>query len=232
MTRRTLFTISGEVRTSDGTRGSLERVAVDPASRVLTHLVVSLAGKRDRARLVPIDLVERAAPVIELSCTAEQFDRLEAAQAEEVVNPPADLWAGSTGARAMPAVGAGAGVGGGVHGGGPVRGPRTAKPRVVKHEVVPDGEVDVRKGERVHATDGDIGKVNGLIADPETHHVTHVLLDEGHLWGSKTVAIPIGNVRSVDDGVRLDLTKQQVKDLPPVDAEALVDSAAAPQSQG
>jgi hypothetical protein len=41
-------------------------------------------------------------------------------------------------------------------------------------------------------------------------------LDEGNLWGEKRVAIPIGVVARVDDGVRLTLTKDEVRDLPPV----------------
>jgi hypothetical protein len=48
--------------------------------------------------------------------------------------------------------------------------------------------------------------------------VTHVLLQEGHLWVRKEVAIPIGAVQSVNDGIRLNLTEQQVQDLPAVDA--------------
>ena len=47
--------------------------------------------------------------------------------------------------------------------------------------------------------------------------MTHVLLGEGHLWGKKQVAIPIGAVTGVDDGVQLDLTKDQLRDLPPID---------------
>jgi hypothetical protein len=46
--------------------------------------------------------------------------------------------------------------------------------------------------------------------------VTHVLLQEGHMWGRKNVAIPIGAVTGVDAGIRLSLTKEQVGDLPPV----------------
>jgi hypothetical protein len=49
--------------------------------------------------------------------------------------------------------------------------------------------------------------------------VTHVLLQEGHLWGRKEVAIPISAVTEVEDGIRLSITKQQVEDLPPVDID-------------
>ena len=55
--------------------------------------------------------------------------------------------------------------------------------------------------------------------DPADHHVTHVLLDEGHLWGKKRVAIPIRSVTDVKNGVRLDLAKHEVRDLPPVELD-------------
>jgi sporulation protein YlmC with PRC-barrel domain len=77
----------------------------------------------------------------------------------------------------------------------------------------------VRRGERVHATDGEIGQVEGLVIDSRNHQVTHVLLQEGHLWGRKEVAIPIGAVTDVGDGIRLSVTKREVQDLPPVDID-------------
>ncbi len=46
-----------------------------------------------------------------------------------------------------------------------------------------------------------------------------MLLQEGHRWGRKEVAIPISAVTGPDDGIRLSITKQQVPDLPPVDID-------------
>ena len=50
----------------------------------------------------------------------------------------------------------------------------------------------------------------------EIEQVTHVLLQEGHLWGQKEVAIPIGAVTDAEAGIRLNLSKEQVENLPPV----------------
>jgi hypothetical protein len=62
------------------------------------------------------------------------------------------------------------------------------------------------------------GGVQGLVVDPADHHITRVLLQEGHLWGKHQIAIPIGAVTDVtDDGVRLKLTKDEVRDLPSVE---------------
>ena len=81
---------------------------------------------------------------------------------------------------------------------------------------VPLGEVEIRRGDPVHAKDGPIGAVQGLVIDPADHHVTHVLLKEGHVWGRKQVAIPIGVANRVAYEVRVDLTKDEIEALPPV----------------
>jgi uncharacterized protein YrrD len=87
---------------------------------------------------------------------------------------------------------------------------------VVTQDRVPEGETQVRRGDRVQATDGEIGRVHGLVVEPKDHRVTHILLERGHLWGQREVAIPVSAVASVDGGVVLTLTKDQVRDLPPV----------------
>jgi len=87
------------------------------------------------------------------------------------------------------------------------------------HDSVPAGEVAIRRGEQVHATDGEIGRVQGLVIDRGSCHVTHVLLQEGHLWGRKDVAVPIGSVASTVGGIRLTIAKHEVQDLPPIDVD-------------
>ena len=80
---------------------------------------------------------------------------------------------------------------------------------------VPAGEVGIRRHEPVHAADGGaIGQVEGLVVDGESH-ITHVLLQEGHLWGRKEVAIPIGSLEKIDaDGIHVRLSKSEIGDLP------------------
>jgi sporulation protein YlmC with PRC-barrel domain len=89
--------------------------------------------------------------------------------------------------------------------------------KVTTDPTVPLGEVDVTRGESVCATDGVIGRIQGLVIDPGSHHVTHIVLEEGHLWGRKDVAIPISAVTKIGDVIRLTISKQEVQDLPPAD---------------
>ncbi len=93
-------------------------------------------------------------------------------------------------------------------------------PQEVTVDSVPEGEVEVHRGLTVCATDGEIGQVRGLVVEPGGHHVTHVLLQEGHIWGRKEVAIPIGAVSKIGTLlIHLSLTKHQVEDLPLVDID-------------
>ena len=225
MSDGTEFTIGSDVSCSDGVCGELKRVVVDPVARALTHLVVEPKHGSGAGRLVPVDLVDSAGEEIRLRCSTVEFDTLETAeetrflpgmsggwgyQPEQVLAwPYYPLGVGAVGMGGMGLLGTDSmGMGN-----------MNAGPQVVTRDRVPVGDVQVRRGEHVHATDGSIGRVQGLVVDPADHHVTHVLLDEGHLWGKKEVAIPIGAVTGVDDGVRLSLTKDEVADLPPVELD-------------
>ena len=87
----------------------------------------------------------------------------------------------------------------------------------VAHERVPPGELAVRRGNHVRATDGDVGLVDEFLVDRETEHITHLVLREGHLWGQKDVLIPVSEIAHVDeDRVHLTLSKQEVASLPTI----------------
>jgi sporulation protein YlmC with PRC-barrel domain len=213
----TEFTMGNGVRCTDGECGTLRRVVVDPVGRSLTHLVVEAPHHERDARLVPIELVSGAGEQIELGCSLAEFDKLEEAQELRFLPGARGQWGyQQQDMLSWPYYGlgiAGAGVGLGSTAGNSIGG---NEGETVSYEHIPAGEVQVRRGEHVQATDGQIGRVQGLVIDPADHRVTHVLLDEGHLWGRKQVAIPIGSVTDVQDGVHLDLTKDEVRDLPPI----------------
>ncbi len=196
-------------------------LVVDPVARALTHLVVEPKHGRERGRLVPINLATPTTDGVSLACTTAEFEKLDEAEVTQFI-PGGNRRFGygqdqmlswpyyGLGSGALGTGGLGRGMGMGILPPGPV---------VVTNDSVPEGEVEVRRGEHVFATDGAIGRVRGLVVHPGDHSVTHVLLDEGHLWGQKRVAIPIGAVKDVQDGVRLKLTKDEVRDLPAVDVD-------------
>ena len=185
------FTLGARASCPDGFCGVVSGTIVDPAARTVTHLVIEPENGAV-ARLVPIDLVEGTADDVRLRCTLDEFGRLD--PAEKVIG---DTWSGAGDYSSR-------GLG---------QGPR--RPLVVEH-AVPLGQTEVYHHQSVQAVDGEIGRVEGFMVNPANDKVTHVLLEEGHLWGRKQVAIPVSAVASIEDGIRLNITKRQVEDLPPV----------------
>lgn len=198
------FTIGAHVACTDGEAGEIRRVVIDPVARALTQLVVRPKHGRILDRLVPLDLVVAADGEVRLRCTLEEFDKLDAAEEVQFLQGP-----GGFGYTPMQALWL------------PYFAWTRSKAAVTTWETVPLGEVDVRRGDKVRARDGEIGHIEGLVVDPADDHVTHVLLQEGHLWGRRQVAIPISVVTKVDaaSGVSVSLTKQEVHDLSPIDLD-------------
>jgi sporulation protein YlmC with PRC-barrel domain len=192
MAAETEFAFGATASCSDGSCGEVSRMILDPATCSVTHLVVEPKHRREPGRLVPLGLVDIATGEFRLRCTLAEFGKLEPAEETELLGS-----AGGTGVGGMSAP---AGV------------PHASRTDV--EDVVPRGEIEVGRGDHVHALDGEIGQVEGFGVDPADHRVTHVLLQEGHLWGRKEVAIPISAVTGVEDGIRLSMTKKQIEDLP------------------
>jgi sporulation protein YlmC with PRC-barrel domain len=219
MTDGVQFAIGTEVVCTDGPAGVLQRVVIDPVKNALTHLVVEPKQHGHPGHLVPVDLVEGSSgDEIRLRCALADLGGLETAEETKFLSGATGEWGYADGEMlSQPYVGlAGMGMAGL---GMSAMAPGTGSPEATVFDKVPLNEVEVRRGEHVFATDGPIGRVQGLVVDPGDHHVTHFLLEEGHLWGQKEVAIPIAAVSSVEDGVQLSMSKDDVRDLPPVDLD-------------
>ena len=190
------FTIGARASCSDGFCGEVRRVIIKPETLAITHLVIDPG--RDPARLVPLHLVDTAAGEIRLRCSLAEFGQLDRAEETEIYE--------NIGNPGGPLSGMGVGTV-----------PQHNHVRTFVTDAVPVGESEVSRGEPVHALDGEIGRVHGFLVNPDDQRVTHVLLGEGHLWGRREVAIPVSAVTGAEDGIRLNITKKQVEDLPPAD---------------
>jgi sporulation protein YlmC with PRC-barrel domain len=197
--------IGAKVLATDGDCGELVRVVIDPGAQAVTHLVVTPKHHTGLDRLVPIDLVDAVEEdEIRLRCDSKRFGELDDAEDAQFLPANSDLLGYGDHAVMWPYAYLKNPLSGSHH-------------SAMFTDRVPRGEVEVRRGQAVHATDGWIGTVGGLVIDPADQHVTHVLLEEGHLWGHKQVAIPIGAAARVGEEIRVELTQQQVEDLPPVE---------------
>jgi hypothetical protein len=192
MTQERQFAIGTRASCSDGDCGVLRRILIHPDAHTVTHLVIEPRHETQRGRLVPVELVDAADGEIRLRCTIAEFENLDPADEADLVE------GANLGITDMP---------------GPMGIPGPLP--VVFEDVVPVGEVEVGPGDRVHAVDGEIGEVQGFLVNPADNQVTHVLLKEGHFWGRKKVAIPVSAVTGAEGGIKVNLTKKQVEDLPP-----------------
>lgn len=206
MTTAAQYKIGSTVECVDRVCGELKRVIVDPVARTLTHLVVVPRHEEGLTRLVPIALVTESGDPIRLACTGAEYDALGDADdrwfltysAADLGYQPEQLLAWPHYRIALDAA---------------------APPE--PYTGVPIGTVEIRRGEPVHATDGDLGRVQGLLVDEADNQVTHILLHEGHLWAKRRTAIPIGAVAGVDErGISLVLSADEVRNLPPIDVDA------------
>jgi sporulation protein YlmC with PRC-barrel domain len=194
------FTIGVTARCRDGVCGHLTQVVLDPVGDRVSHLIVEPEHRVGLGRLVPIELAQPHPDHVDLDCTRAEFDRLHIAEQVQFL-PGIDGYAGYEPHETLL---------------WPYYGGNATVPIV--EDTLPVGEVAVQRGEQVHATDGRIGEVEGLVVEAGTHRVSHVLLKEGHLFGHKQVAIPIAAVQEVGDGVvTLSITKHEVGDLPATD---------------
>ena len=194
------FDLGSSASCSDGRVGTVVGLIADPISRQLAHIAVEPEHHPGRTRLVPIELVATAEPGdVALACSLERFRGLPEFRDVEFVPEGAEYdEPGATFAW-------------------PYCGPATRNLAVFVDRV-PIGEVEIRRHEHVHAVDGTIGRVEGLVVDDD-RHITHVLLQEGHLRGRKEVAIPIGSLQRIDaSGIHVDLSKREVDDLPEVES--------------
>jgi hypothetical protein len=215
----TTLVIGSGVVGSDGYRGEVLALVIDPAARTVTHLVVEPHGRSGLARLVRLDLADLADSAdsaderpgqIRLRCTEAEFMSLEAAEetlAEFVPGYPDPVQLLPSGWR---------GTGGPTADGGTIL--RIDEKETI--DVIPSGEVEEHRGDRVHATDGEAGHLRALRIDPGSGRVTHVLIRHGPAWDRTDTAIPAEMVAGFGDGgIRLGITRQQVRDLPPADLD-------------
>jgi hypothetical protein len=203
------------IHCSDGALGELADIVIDPTTRRVTHIVVKPHHTYQTARLVPIALIRRgrAAPIV-IDCSLEEAGRLE--HAEEMAylrlgefpvdDPQWDIQV--TEMLALPYY-EGIDL--------PSSGITTYGQGVdVHYDRVPKGEVEIGRHSAVASCDAHhLGHVDGLLTDGE--HASHIVLERGHLWGKREIAIPIGAVDRVDsDGVVLAISKDDVEQLEPV----------------
>lgn len=208
------FVIGSRVYCAECPCGYLTSAVVNPATRRLEHLIVMPDHGID-SRLVPMAAAHCEGDAVRLSCTFDEFNELEPAVDVHITpmdpaRPPRHVpqeensaWPFFDLGPSEPDLGLAAPE--------PV-----LMPRIAYDDHVPAGETRIYPGDHVHASDGAIGHIRGVVVAPEADAVTHILVDQGLLHGHKRVAIPMELVGGVgQDGVRVLMTRREVKGMAP-----------------
>jgi hypothetical protein len=198
--------VHAEVHCTDGMCGLSSYVLVNPNTEKVTHLVVRKSGASAMEYLVSVGVVAQATnDRIDLRCTRDELERMDPfVQSEFIETKRVDMF------RSAYANGA------------YLYWPYFVIPDTtirmpIERQQMPYGDLAVRRGAHIEATDGVVGNVDEFLVNPSNDNVTHLVIRTGPLWGRKDVSIPVSAIREVrDNTVWLRLDQQQVGALPSV----------------
>jgi uncharacterized membrane protein len=200
--------LKAKVECGDGLCGESTAVIVDPLTKKMTHFVVYIEEIHPPPeRLVPVGLVMETTPeLIRLDCTRDEVARMAPFIATRYIpkdQPDYSMYQGGEASTEWYQPYATTTVG-------------TPYTEVVE-ELVPEGEQALHRGARVEASDGHVGLVGELVVDESGSHITHLVLQEGHLWGKREVTLPLSAIERVEgDTVTLELDKKAIGQLPAI----------------
>jgi sporulation protein YlmC with PRC-barrel domain len=196
-----------------GTRvGELADVVIDPVARRVTHVVVETEDRLPR--LVRIDVVANGSEErkdVELTCSRDELLALDPIRelaylrVDEFPTPDETTDVGVEDMVTMPSYELAEYGGYANEFDGNVS---------LVYDRIPKGEAEVRRSSDVISCDGErLGHVAGFIVSDG--QITDVVLERGHLWGTRDVTIPIASVETIaTDVVSVTLTKDEVGKLP------------------
>lgn len=170
--------LGAEVFCTDGHVGRSALLTVEPAHRVVTHVVVKGGGFAHAERLVPLRLVKHAEEnALFLSCTRRAFHDLEFFLDVQVVPCLAGVFGTPLGDEL------------GVDG--------LDDSVLVERELVPPGERVLHRGEAVEASDGPIGVVAEVVVEPGGH-LSHLVMRRSRL-SQRDIFVPVSSIAAFEE---------------------------------
>jgi sporulation protein YlmC with PRC-barrel domain len=199
------------IHCTDGATRELVDVVIDSSSSRVTHLVIRPAQHAEDARLVPISLANCAEKdgetEISLNCSATDLERFDPVHQFEVLhagerrteNPKWDVGVEDVVVSPNYAPSAFGGYVG-----------ELDSDVTISYDRVPRGEIELRHASSVYSADGHhLGSVDAVVVD-DGDRLTHLLLQRGHLWWKREVALPAEAIsRFESDMLTLGVTKRE-----------------------
>lgn len=204
---------------SDGHCGKSSHVLINPVEQTITHLAITAdEGLGDAGRIVPFDKILETTPTsVQLRCCRDDLLKMDAfVKKHYIANALLD-----SGLEGVPHLMRTHNLD--LHNPDnyrlwPYTISDTESPYFpVEKEQIPMGEMAVRRGAQVRATDSVVGDVDEFVVDPTSGHITHLIMREGHLGGDQEIALPLSVIDSMQENwVDLKIDKQGVAALPKI----------------
>jgi sporulation protein YlmC with PRC-barrel domain len=175
--------IKAQVECLDGVCGRSTAVVINPTTRFVTHVVVEEKDDPHAQYLVPLEEIKLGMPhLIRLRCTKHELQKMprfvridyERRSAPYTLYPSGDYLIGPTVIMEDSLV-------------------------PIPHPQVPEGELVVRPGAQVKASDGYIGQVDEFLIDPTTEQIDYLVLRERHLWHRAELSVPAAQIERIAD---------------------------------
>jgi len=190
--------LNAQVNFADGPCGRITHVVIDLRSQKVTHLVVSVKDRYPFEYLVPLGwVVGVSLGSIQLCCTRDYLDLL--APFSEIEWRTSDPFYSAALLDELL-----------IH-------RLLMRPDfyVVKRKRISAGELALRRGSWVRATDGRAGRLESLVIDPVDGSVTQLMLRMGRKWNARKAFIPVSQIDYIkDETIFLKLARRDVVGLP------------------
>jgi uncharacterized protein YrrD len=205
------ISLDAQVFCLNGECGKSSHVIIEQNSQKVTHLVVNNSNLLESHKyLVSIEyVVKTSSESIQLSCTQEELALMPPFTEMRFFNPTTSKYEPLRNFDETTILNSSSYL---MWSDTSLSGDILSTP--IEQELIPAGTIAVHRGASIEATDGQIGKVDEFLIDSE-RHLTHLVLQEGHLWHKKELTLPMSAIARMDkDYIYLNLDKETVKSLP------------------
>lgn len=197
--------IKAKVYCQDEHCGHIGCVVINPTNEKITHIVVEEDEYPHEERIIPVGQIkETTSDSVYLSCTRDELSEMEDFVEHRFIH--VDKVHGLYPARRHVYL--------------PYGWPIHENFAEIKQERIPPGQITFHRGAEVKAVDGTVGQVDEFLVDPESGHITHLVMRKDHLWGEVEKTIPVSEIDHVEENtVYLKLDKAGINSLPDIPIE-------------
>lgn len=191
----------------EGRLGTIEAIVMHPSEERVTHLVVRHGRLFSTSKVVPIEAVAASSQERTwVRLDQDAFDRLPDFLKQHYTNEPPEsmgepfrqlsptgvLWPSTLVGWYLPA--------------------EVSEPTSLLDENLPPGELSLKAGTEVFATDGKVGRVEEVRVDPATGRASALVVRRG-MFFHRDVSLPIDWVAEIGERVRLNRSRAELDRL-------------------